>query len=146
MRRDHARVIDEVITLKRSTMSSSKTPKMACSVARRQLARVARGKGGIFMDASGNRPKSMPRLLVCQTRFRRVPHQRGHTRRIRLGNARTLVFPHGHTGDHTVTIALIDNPGNPAFNILARRGYGLFAATHSAAASRSQAAAFEPHP
>jgi hypothetical protein len=131
MRRDHARVIDEVITLKaldHVVFKDAKDGLLGLRVA--SWLESPEEKGGIFMDASGNptkvdaAPVGVPNPATGE--YLTSEGIRGASAWATRGRWCSLT---GHTGDHTVTIALIDNPGNPGFpTYWHARGYGLFAA------------------
>jgi len=131
MRRSHARVIDEVITLKaldKVVFKDAKDGLLGLRVA--SWLESPEEKGGIFMDASGNPTKvdaapagnSNPATGEYLT-------SEGVKGTAAWGTRGRWCALTGHTGSHTVTVAIIDNPANPGYPATWHaRGYGLFAA------------------
>ncbi len=132
-RRSHARVIDQIITLKaldRVVFKDDKEGMLGLRVAR--WLESPEEKGGVFMDASGNPTQvaaapadptgsDQPTGVYLTSEGVQGPSAWG-TR----GRWCSLT---GHTGSHTVTIAIFDHPGNPGYpTYWHARGYGLFAA------------------
>ena len=131
--RDHARVIDLVITLKaldRAVFSDNKEGLLGMRVAR--WLESPEEKGGFFMDANGNPTQvdaapiangaSNPATGVYLTNEGAKGGAAWGTR----GRWCTLT---GHTGNSVVSIAILDHPGNPGYpTYWHARGYGLFAA------------------
>jgi hypothetical protein len=129
----HERVIDQIVTLKaldRAVFNDDKEGVLGLRVAR--WLESPDEKGGTFLDATG-RPTKVDAVnnsdatgvyltsegikggAVWSTRGKWCSLT-GHT-----GDART--------GDHTVTIAILDHPENPGYpTYWHARGYGLFAA------------------
>lgn len=130
-RRSHARVIDEVVTLKaldRAVFNDDKEGLLGMRVAR--WLESPEEKGGIFMDANGNPTKvdaapaaaSNPATGVYLT----SEGVKGPAVWATRGRWCTLT---GNTANHTVTVAIIDHPGNTGYpTYWHARGYGLFAA------------------
>jgi hypothetical protein len=129
-RRSHARVIDEVVTLKaldRAVFNDDKEGLLGMRVAR--WLESPEEKGGVFTDANGNPTKvdaapagSNPATGVYLTSEGVKGEAAWGTR----GRWCTLT---GNNGDHTVSIAILDHPGNPGYpTYWHARGYGLFAA------------------
>jgi hypothetical protein len=130
-RRAHARVIDQVITLKaldRAVFNDDKEGVLGMRVAR--WLESPEEKGGIFMDANGNPTKvaalptdaSSPPTGVYLT-------SEGVSGAATWGTRGRWCSLTGHTGNHTATIAIFDQPKNPGFpTYWHARGYGLFAA------------------
>ena len=130
-RRGHARVIDEVITLKALDQVIFKDAK-DCLFGMRVASWLEspEEKGGIFLDASGIPTKvdaapaggSNPATGEYLT----SEGVKGTAAWATRGRWCALT---GHTGSHTVTVAIIDNPANPGYpTYWHARGYGLFAA------------------
>jgi hypothetical protein len=131
MRSSHARVIDEVITLTaldRVVFNDDKDGMLGLRVA--GWLESPEEKGGIFMDASGNPTKvdAAPAGAANPATGEYLTSQgiRGGAAWGTRGRWCALT---GHTGNHTVTVAVIDYPGNPGYPAYWHaRGYGLFAA------------------
>lgn len=131
MRRSHARVIDEVITLRaldQVVFKDAKDGLLGLRVA--SWLESPEEKGGIFLDASGNPTKvdaapaggSDPATGEYLT-------SEGVKGTAAWGTSGRWCALTGHTGAHTVTVAIIDNPANPGYPTWWHaRGYGLFAA------------------
>src|ERR1035438_5513746 len=131
MRRSQARVIDEVITLKaldQVVFKDAKDGLFGLRVA--SWLESPEEKGGIFLDASGNPTKvdaapagsSNPATGEYLT-------SEGVKGTAAWGTRGRWCALTGHTGSHTVTVAIIDNPANPGYpTTWHARGYGLFAA------------------
>jgi hypothetical protein len=132
-RRNHARVIDELVTLKaldRAVFNDDKEGLLGMRVAR--WLESPDEKGGIFMDANGNPTKvdatptdpsgSNPATGVYTTSEAVQGPAVWGTR----GRWCALT---GNNAGHTVTIAILDHPKNPDYpTYWHARGYGLFAA------------------
>jgi rhamnogalacturonyl hydrolase YesR len=130
-RRDHARAIDQVVTLKaldHAVFNDDKEGLLGMRVAR--WLESPEEKGGVFMDASGNPTKvdstpddsSTPVTGVYLTSENVQGPSAWSTR------GRWCILT-GNTGGQTVTIAIIDHPKNPNYpTYWHARGYGLFAA------------------
>ena len=130
-RRDHARVIDQVVTLKaldHAVFNDDKEGLFGVRVAR--WLESPEEKGGVFMDANGNPTKvdsapvdsSSPATGVYLT----SENVKGPAVWSTRGRWCSLT---GRTGGKMVTIAIIDHPRNPNYpTYWHARGYGLFAA------------------
>jgi len=130
-RRNHARVIDQVVTLKaldRVVFNDDKEGVLGMRVA--HWLESPQEKGGIFMDANGNPTKvdaapadtSNPATGVYLT----SEGVKGPAVWSTRGRWCTLT---GSSNNRTVTIAIIDHPANPGYpTYWHARGYGLFAA------------------
>jgi hypothetical protein len=130
-RRSRARVIDEVITLKaidKVVFNDDKEGVLGMRVAR--WLESPEEKGGVFQDANGNPTKvdappagaANPATGVYLT----SDGVRGPAVWSTRGRWCTLT---GTDGSHTVSIAILDHPGNPGYpTYWHARGYGLFAA------------------
>jgi hypothetical protein len=130
-RRNQARVIDQVITLKaldKVVFNDDKEGVMGMRVAR--WLESPEEKGGIFRDANGNQTQvaapaaggANPATGVYLTSEGVQGPKVWATR----GRWCTLT---GTDGSHTASIAIFDHPGNPGFpTYWHARGYGLFAA------------------
>jgi hypothetical protein len=130
-RRDHARVIDQVITLKaldHVVFNDDKEGVLGMRVAR--WLESPEEKGGIFRDANGNPTKvdaqapgaANPATGVYLT----SEGVKGPAVWATRGRWCTLT---GNDGSHTASIAILDHPGNPGYpTYWHARGYGLFAA------------------
>jgi hypothetical protein len=130
-RRPHARVIDLDITLKaldRVVFKDSKDGLLGLRVA--SWLESPTEKGGLYLDASGRPTKvdaappnaDNPATGVYLTSEGVQGDAAWGTR----GRWCTLT---GHSGPHTVAIAIIDHPTNPGYpTTWHARGYGLFAA------------------
>ena len=123
----HARIIDEVVTLKaldRAVFHDDKEGVLGLRVA--GWLESPDEKGGEFTDASGKPTKVQAGV---RRRERRVSDQRRRERRSGMGNARALVFldgPHGRAYGDDRHSRSSGNPGYPTY--WHARGYGLFAA------------------
>jgi len=127
-RRAHARVIDQIVTLKaldRAVFHDDKEGVLGLRVA--SWLESPDEKGGVFMDASGK---------PTQVQAGASPGASGvylTSEGVRGGAAwgtrgRWCLLT-GHTDDHTVTLAILDHPDNPGYpTYWHARGYGLFAA------------------
>jgi hypothetical protein len=130
-RRNHGRVIDEVITLRaldHAVFNDDKEGLLGIRVAR--WLESPEEKGGIFTDANGNPTKvdsapadsSNPATGVYLTSEGVQGPAVWSTR----GRWCSLT---GNTGKHVATIAIFDHPKNPNYpTYWHARGYGLFAA------------------
>ncbi|MDR3726958.1 MAG: PmoA family protein [Terracidiphilus sp.] len=128
--RKGARVIDQDVSLKaldHVVFADEKDGLLGLRVAR-WLESPAE-KGGIFMDSNGNPTKvdavpadaANPATGVYLT-------SEGKTGEAVWGTRGRWCSLTGHTGDHTATIAMFDQPNNPAYpTYWHARGYGLFA-------------------
>jgi hypothetical protein len=127
-RRNHARVIDQVITLKaldRAVFNDDKEGLLGMRVA--HWLESPDEKGGVFLDAKG-RPTKVDSADTSGATGVYLTSEgvKGGAVWSTRGKWCTLT---GHTGDHTVTIAILDHPKNPGYpTYWHARGYGLFAA------------------
>ena len=130
-RRNHARVIDQVMTLKaldRAVFNDDKEGVFGIRVAR--WLESPEEKGGVFMDANGN-----PTQVAAAPTGSANPAtgvyftSEGIQGPAVWGTRGRWCVLTGHTGDHTASIAIIDHPANPGYpTYWHARGYGLFAA------------------
>ena len=130
LRRPGARVIDEAITLTaldRVVFKDAKDGLLGLRVA--GWLESPNEKGGIFMDASGRPTKvdaAPPNAANPPTGEYRTSE--GITGTAVWSTRGRWCALTGHTGSHTVTIALLDQPRNPGYpTTWHARGYGLFA-------------------
>ncbi|HUD54110.1 MAG TPA: PmoA family protein [Terracidiphilus sp.] len=128
LRRKNARVIDQVITLKsldRAVFNDDKEGVLGMRVA--HWLESPDEKGGVFLDANG-RPTKVDSADTSGATgvYLTSEGAKGGAVWSTRGKWCTLT---GHTGDHTVTIAILDHPKNPGYpTYWHARGYGLFAA------------------
>jgi len=127
-RRNKARVIDQVITLKaldRAVFQDDKEGLLGLRVA--GWLESPEEKGGVFLDANGKPTKVEGAANAGATGvYLTSEGARGEAAWGTRGKWCSLT---GHTGDHTATIAIFDHPGNPGYpTYWHARGYGLFAA------------------
>ena len=128
MRRDHARIIDEEITLTaldRVVFHDDKEGLLGVRVA--SWLESPDEKGGIFMDANGKPTKvdAAPNSDANGVYLTSEGAKGGAA----WGTRGRWCSLTGHTSNHTVTIAIFDHPGNPDYpTYWHARGYGLFAA------------------
>jgi hypothetical protein len=131
--RNHARIIDQVVTLKaldRVVFNDDKEGVLGIRVA--HWLESPEEKGGIFMDANGNptkvdaAPAEAAGVVPASGEYLTSEGIKGEAAWGTRGRWCSLT---GHTGDHTVTIAILDHPNNPGYpTYWHARGYGLFAA------------------
>lgn len=131
--RDHARVIDQMVTLKaleHVVFNDDKEGVLGIRVA--HWLESPEEKGGIFMDANGNptkvdaAPADGVGVVPPSGEYLTSEGIKGEAAWGTRGRWCSLT---GHTGDHTVTIAILDHPNNPGYpTYWHARGYGLFAA------------------
>lgn len=127
-RSDHARRIDQIITLKaldRVVFNDDKEGLLGMRVA--HWLESPDEKGGTFMDANG-RPTAVEAADTKDATGVYLTSEgvKGEAAWATRGRWCSLT---GHTGDHTVTIAIFDNPNNAGYpTYWHARGYGLFAA------------------
>jgi hypothetical protein len=130
LRRAHARIIDQFVTIKaldRAVFKDDKEGLLGMRVAR--WLESPEEKGGTFMDANGNPTQvaaapagANPATGVYLT----SEGVKGPAAWATRGRWCALT---GNTGNHTVTIAIFDHPKNPGYpTYWHARGYGLFAA------------------
>jgi hypothetical protein len=129
-RRNGARVIDQIVTLKaldHVVFADEKDGLLGLRVAR--WLESSAEKGGIFMDSNGIPTKvdavptdaANPATGVYLT-------SEGKTSEAAWGTRGRWCSLSGHTGSHTATIAIFDQPKNPGYpTYWHARGYGLFA-------------------
>jgi methane monooxygenase PmoA-like len=128
LRRNQARVIDQVITLKaldRVVFNDDKEGVLGMRVA--NWLESPDEKGGVFMDANG-RPTKVDTADASGATGVYLTSEgvKGGAVWSTRGKWCTLT---GRTSDHMVTIAILDHPGNPGYpTYWHARGYGLFAA------------------
>ncbi len=126
--RPHTRIIDQVITLKaldRAVFNDDKEGVLGMRVA--HWLESPEEKGGVFMDANG-RPTKVDASDTAGATGQYLTSEgvKGEAAWATRGRWCSLT---GHTGDHTETIAIFDNPKNPGYpTYWHARGYGLFAA------------------
>jgi Methane oxygenase PmoA len=125
-RRPHARVIDMAITLTaldRVVFKDAKDGLLGLRVA--SWLESPDEKGGVFLDASGNPTKVAPASSSATGVYLTSEGITGTAVWSTRGRWCTLT---GHSGPHTVSIALLDQPRNPGYpTTWHARGYGLFA-------------------
>jgi hypothetical protein len=130
-RRNHARVIDMVITLKAMDQVVFKDDKEGMFGIR--VARWLESpdqKGGEFMDANG-RPTEVTAAPtgVANPATGVYLTSEGVKGMAVWGTRGSWCVLTGHTGAHTAAVAIVDHPGNPDYpTYWHARGYGLFAA------------------
>ena len=128
LRRTHARAIDQVVTLKaldRVVFNDDKEGLLGMRVA--HWLESPDEKGGTFMDANG-RPTTVEAAATTDATGVYLTSEgvKGEAAWATRGRWCSLT---GHTGNHTVTIAIFDSPNNPGYpTYWHARGYGLFAA------------------
>jgi Methane oxygenase PmoA len=127
-RRPGTRVIDMAITLKaldRVVFKDSKDGLLGMRVA--GWLESPTEKGGVFLDASGHSTKVDAADTSSATGIYLTSEGvQGDAVWSTRGRWCTLT---GHTGSHTVAIAILDQPANPGYpTTWHARGYGLFAA------------------
>jgi hypothetical protein len=125
---NHARTIDQVVTLKaldRVVFNDDKEGLLGMRVA--HWLESPDEKGGIFMDANG-RPTKVEATATTDASGVYLTSEgiKGEAAWATRGRWCSLA---GHTGHHAVTIAIFDSPKNPGYpTYWHARGYGLFAA------------------
>jgi hypothetical protein len=131
-RRDHARVIDQLVTLKaldRVVFNDDKEGLLGMRVAR--WLESPEEKGGVFTDANGNPTPvtAAPSDSGPNPATGEYLTSEGAKGGAAWGTRGRWCALTGHTGDHLVNIAIIDHPANPGYpTYWHARGYGLFAA------------------
>lgn len=129
-RRNHARVIDLMITLKaldHVVFKDAKDGLFGLRVA--SWLELPDEKGGVFMDASGHATKVDAAPAGANTATGVYLTSEGVKGGVAWGTRGRWCALTGHTGDHTVTIAILDQPKNPGYpTYWHARGYGLYAA------------------
>ena len=127
-RSNHARAIDQVVTLKaldRVVFNDDKEGLLGMRVA--HWLESPDEKGGTFMDANG-RPTQVEAAGTSGATGVYLTSEgiKGEAAWATRGRWCSLT---GHTGSHTVSIAIFDSPKNPGYpTYWHARGYGLFAA------------------
>jgi hypothetical protein len=127
-RRNHARGIDQIVTLKaldRVVFNDDKEGLLGMRVA--HWLESPDDKGGTFIDANG-RPTTVETAATTDATgvYFTSEGVKGEAAWATRGRWCSLT---GHTGNHTVTIAIFDSPNNPGYpTYWHARGYGLFAA------------------
>ena len=128
MRRPHARIIDEVVTLNaldRIVFHDDKEGVLGLRLA--SWLESPDEKGGTFLDASGKPTQVEAGHTTGATGVYLTSE--GVKGGAAWGTRGRWCSLTGHSGDHTVTIAILDHPGNPGYpTYWHARGYGLFAA------------------
>lgn len=128
LRRPHERVIDQIITLKaldRAVFRDDKEGVLGIRVA--HWLESPEEKGGVFLDANG-RPTKVAAADTSGATGVYLTSE-GVKGGAAWGTRGKWCSLTGHTGDHTVTIAILDHPKNPGYpTYWHARGYGLFAA------------------
>ena len=132
-RRNHARVIDQAITLTaldHAVFSDDKEGLLGLRVAR--WLESPEEKGGVFTDANGNAtvvaaaPADPSAPNPASGQYRTSEDVLGAAAWVTRGRGCALT---GHDCDNLVNIAIIDHPANPGYpTYWHARGYGLFAA------------------
>ncbi len=124
---EHARVIDQIITLKaldRAVFNDDKEGVLGIRVA--HFLESPDEKGGVFLDASGRPTKVAADTAGATGVYLTSEGIKGGAVWSTRGKWCSLT---GHTDDHTVTVAILDHPLNPGYpTYWHARGYGLFAA------------------
>jgi hypothetical protein len=127
-RRAHERIIDQIITLKafdRVVFNDDKEGVLGIRVA--HWLESPDEKGGVFLDANG-RPTQVAAVDTHEATGVYLTSE-GIKGGAAWGTRGKWCSLTGHTGDHTVTIAILDHPKNPGYpTYWHARGYGLFAA------------------
>jgi Methane oxygenase PmoA len=127
-RRAHERMIDQVISLKaldRAVFNDDKEGVLGMRVA--SWLESPDEKGGMFLDANG-RPTKVDAVKNSDASGVYLTSE-GVKGGAAWGTRGRWCLLTGHTGDHTVSIAILDHPKNPGYpTYWHARGYGLFAA------------------
>ncbi len=127
-RRPHERVVDQIITLKaldRAVFNDDKEGVLGIRVA--HWLESPDEKGAVFLDANGHPTKVDAADTSGATGVYLTSE--GVKGGAAWGTRGKWCSLTGHTGDHTVTIAILDHPKNPGYpTYWHARGYGLFAA------------------
>jgi hypothetical protein len=126
-RRPHVRIVDEVVTLKaldRAVFHDDKEGVLGLRVA--NWLESPEEKGGELRDGSGRVTKVEGASPGASGVYLTSESAKGGAAWGTRGRWCALT---GHTDGHTVTIAILDHPGNPGYpTYWHARGYGLFAA------------------
>ncbi len=131
-RRNHARVLDQTITLTaldHVVFNDEKDGLLGLRVAR--WLESPEEKGGIFMDSNGNPTKvdAAPPADAESAASGQYLTSEGRAGGAAWGTRGRWCSLTGHTGNHLAEIAILDHPGNPGYpTTWHARGYGLFAA------------------
>jgi methane monooxygenase PmoA-like len=127
-RRPHARVIDQIITLKaldRAVFRDDKEGAFGMRVA--SWLESPDEKGGVFLDANG-RPTKVAAADNSDATGVYLTSEGVKGGAVWSTRGRWCSLT-GHTQGHTVTVAILDHPLNPGYpTYWHARGYGLFAA------------------
>lgn len=127
-RQPHGRAIDEVVTLKaldRAVFHDDKEGVLGLRVA--SWLESAEEKGGTYLDATG-KPTQVQAGSTAGASGVYLTSE-GVKGGAAWGTRGRWCSLTGHDGDRTVTIAILDHPGNPGYpTYWHARGYGLFAA------------------
>lgn len=127
-RQPHGRAIDEVVTLKaldRAVFHDDKEGVLGLRVA--NWLESPDEKGGSYLNASG-KPTRVESGTTAGASGVYLTSE-GVKGGAAWGTRGRWCSLTGHSGDHTVTIAILDHPGNPGYpTYWHARGYGLFAA------------------
>ncbi|MGB9078395.1 MAG: PmoA family protein [Terracidiphilus sp.] len=126
--RAHERILDQIVTVKaldRAVFNDDKEGLLGMRVA--SWLESPDEKGGVFLDASG-RPTKVDAVQNSDASGVYLTSE-GIKGEAAWGTRGAWCSLTGHTGDHTVTIAILDHPKNPGYpTYWHARGYGLFAA------------------
>jgi hypothetical protein len=129
-RRGHDRVIDQIVTLKaldRAVFNDDKEGLLGMRVAR--WLESPDEKGGTFMDANGNPTQVAAAPTGATPAAGMYLTSEGAKGGAAWGTRGRWCMLTGNDGEHTVTIAVFDEPKNPGYpTYWHARGYGLFAA------------------
>lgn len=124
----HQRSIDQVITLKaldRAVFNDDKEGLLGMRVA--SWLESPDEKGGVFLDASG-RPTKVDAVQNSDASGVYLTSE-GVKGEAAWGTRGAWCSLTGHTGDHTITLVILDHPKNSGYpTYWHARGYGLFAA------------------
>jgi hypothetical protein len=127
-RAPHARLIDEIVTfraLERAVFHDDKEGVLGLRVA--SWLESPEEKGGTYLDAGGKptQVEAGPTTSASGVYLTSEGAKAGAA----WGTRGRWCSLTGHSGDHTVTIAMFDHPDNPGYpTYWHARGYGLFAA------------------
>lgn len=128
LRRPHERVIDQIVTLKaldRAVFNDDKEGALGIRVA--HWLESPDEKGGVLLDANGRPTKVDAADTIGATGVYLTSE--GAKGEAAWGTRGKWCSLTGNTGDHTVTLAILDHPKNPGYpTYWHARGYGLLAA------------------
>ena len=128
LRRGDTRIIDQHVTLKaldRAVFHDDKEGLLGLRVA--SWLESPEEKGGVFLDANGRPTKVEAKENTDASGV--YLSSEGIKGGAVWGTRGRWCSLTGHTGSHTVAIAILDHPGNPGYpTYWHARGYGLFAA------------------